>query len=162
MSVRLNPIYPANLTIFEEIWIFGRPKRPFWTPAAPKRDMMWYEILQPIISSLIRHIPAFLVMLWMFKKVGSLLSHQQLWFIASILRIRAVSSSTGFVIETCSSSLNFSFLPKIFCECVEWQCWACSVSATSLTSHLLIWSGSSIYLFQTLIKSKWDHAFQFW
>ena len=41
---------PANLTTFEESWIFGRPKRPFWTAAAPKPDMMWYEILCPPFS----------------------------------------------------------------------------------------------------------------
>ena len=25
----------------------GNKKRPFWTPIASKRDMMWYEILRP-------------------------------------------------------------------------------------------------------------------
>ena len=40
MSVRSISIYPDNLATFQESLIFGRPKRPFWTPAAPKRDMM--------------------------------------------------------------------------------------------------------------------------
>ena len=40
MSVRSIPIFPAHLATFEESWIFGHPKRPFWTPAAPKCDMI--------------------------------------------------------------------------------------------------------------------------
>ena len=40
LSVRSIPIYPANLATFEENRIFERPNRPFWTPAAPKRNMM--------------------------------------------------------------------------------------------------------------------------
>ena len=44
MSVRWIPIYAVNLDNFEESWIFGYLKRPFWTPVAPKRDMMWYDI----------------------------------------------------------------------------------------------------------------------
>ena len=46
MSVRSNPIFQANLATSEENWIFGRPKRPFWMPIMPKRDMMWYEIFR--------------------------------------------------------------------------------------------------------------------
>ena len=45
MSVRLLPIYPANLATFEESWIFGRSEAHFEQP--PKRDMIWYEILRP-------------------------------------------------------------------------------------------------------------------
>ena len=33
------PIYPANLATFENSWIFERPKCPFWTATAPRRDM---------------------------------------------------------------------------------------------------------------------------
>ena len=29
---------------------FGRPKRPLWTPIAPKRDMMWYEIFSTTMN----------------------------------------------------------------------------------------------------------------
>ena len=49
--VRSIPIFPVNLVTFEENRIFGRPKRPFWIPAAPKHDMMWYEILHPSLFS---------------------------------------------------------------------------------------------------------------
>ena len=31
---------------FGESWIFERPKRPFWTPVAPKPEVMWNEILR--------------------------------------------------------------------------------------------------------------------
>ena len=47
MSARSIPIYPANLVIFEESWIFGGSKHPCWTPVVPKRDMMWCKILRP-------------------------------------------------------------------------------------------------------------------
>ena len=40
MNARLNPIYPENLATYEEIWIFGGPKRPFLTAAVPKRDVI--------------------------------------------------------------------------------------------------------------------------
>ena len=46
-SVRSIPIDPSNVATYEESLIFGCPNRPFWTPAAPKRDMMWHEILRP-------------------------------------------------------------------------------------------------------------------
>ena len=39
MSDRSIAIYPTNLATFEGRYIFGRPKRPFWTPVAPKRDI---------------------------------------------------------------------------------------------------------------------------
>ena len=42
MSVKLIPIYPENLVTFEENWIFGCPKRLFWTPIASKRDIKFY------------------------------------------------------------------------------------------------------------------------
>ena len=45
VSVRSFPIIPANLTTYEENQIFGRPKRPFWTPVAPKRDMKFHAHL---------------------------------------------------------------------------------------------------------------------
>ena len=51
INVRTIPICPANLVIFKESWIFGCPKWPFWTPAVPNRDMMWYEILRPSLFS---------------------------------------------------------------------------------------------------------------
>ena len=51
MIVRLIPVYPANLATYEESWIFGRPKRAFWTPVAPKRDVIRYEILHPSFFS---------------------------------------------------------------------------------------------------------------
>ena len=47
MSARSIPNYPANLTILAGSWIFGCPKRLLWSAAAPKRDMMWHEILRP-------------------------------------------------------------------------------------------------------------------
>ena len=59
MSARSIPIYPANLVTSEESWIFGHPKRPFWTPVAPKRDMMWYEVLRP--SFFLAHCKSFTV-----------------------------------------------------------------------------------------------------
>ena len=34
MSVWSIQIFPANLATFKENLIFGRPKRPFWTPVA--------------------------------------------------------------------------------------------------------------------------------
>ena len=40
MSVRSIPIYPANLATFEEKKIFGQGKYRFWSPAAPKREIM--------------------------------------------------------------------------------------------------------------------------
>ena len=40
-----------GLTTFEEDLIFRQQKRPFCTPVAPKRDMMWYNILRPSLSS---------------------------------------------------------------------------------------------------------------
>ena len=49
MSAMSIPFYPANLATFEERWTFGHQKRPFWTAAALKRDMIWYEILRPQI-----------------------------------------------------------------------------------------------------------------
>ena len=44
------------MATFEESWIFRHPKRPFWIPAAPKRDMMWYEILRPSFFRTLRII----------------------------------------------------------------------------------------------------------
>ena len=41
MSVKSIPIFTSNL-IFAENLIFGRQKRPFWTPVALKRDMKLY------------------------------------------------------------------------------------------------------------------------
>ena len=37
---------------------FGCPKRPFWTPAAPKRNIMWYEVLRPF---LLAHCASFML-----------------------------------------------------------------------------------------------------
>ena len=54
MSVRQISIYPANLASFEESWIFGHLKRPFWTPVASTRDMMCIEILRPSLKKLVR------------------------------------------------------------------------------------------------------------
>ena len=51
VSVRSISIYLSNLATVDENWIFGRLKRPFWTPVKPKREMMWYEILRPSIFS---------------------------------------------------------------------------------------------------------------
>ena len=43
MSVRSNPIYPANLATFEEGWIFGFPKLPFLDDrgARTRYDVIW-------------------------------------------------------------------------------------------------------------------------
>ena len=51
MIVISIPILIEKLVTFEENLILRRPKRPFWTPIAPKRDMMWYKILDPSIFS---------------------------------------------------------------------------------------------------------------
>ena len=50
MSARSIPIYPTNLATFEENLIFGRPKRPFWTPMAPKHDIKFnaHHYFQPL------------------------------------------------------------------------------------------------------------------
>ena len=52
MIVRSIAIYPVDLATFEDSWIFERQKPPFWTAVAPKRDMMWYEILQAALLNL--------------------------------------------------------------------------------------------------------------
>ena len=56
MSVSSIPIYPAYFITHRKSWIFWRPKCPFWTPAALKRDMMWYEILRPSFFQHIAHL----------------------------------------------------------------------------------------------------------
>ena len=33
--------------LLKKVEFFGAQNAPFWTPAAPKRDMMWHEILRP-------------------------------------------------------------------------------------------------------------------
>ena len=58
MSAKSIPIYSANLDTFEESWVFGCPKRLIWTLAAPKQDMMWYEILRP--SFFLGHYASFM------------------------------------------------------------------------------------------------------
>ena len=45
MSTRSIPIYPANLATFEESWILGRPKRPFWMATAPKREWNFMSVI---------------------------------------------------------------------------------------------------------------------
>ena len=45
ISVKSIPIYYANLAISEEKLMFRHPKCPFWTPAAPKRNMKFYALL---------------------------------------------------------------------------------------------------------------------
>ena len=55
MSVRSIPFYPENLAISEESLFFWCPKCPFWTPAAPKRDIKVIWNFTPIfISSTLR------------------------------------------------------------------------------------------------------------
>ena len=54
MTVRSILIYPASLATYEESWISGHPKCPFCMPVAPKRDLMWYEILGPSFLSSLR------------------------------------------------------------------------------------------------------------
>ena len=58
MSVTSILIYPANLSTFEGSWLFEHPKRRFWTPTAPKRNMIWYEILCP--SLFLAHCASFM------------------------------------------------------------------------------------------------------
>ena len=42
------------LSLFKKVEFLGTEKRPFWTPVAPKRDMMWNEILRPLSFSTLR------------------------------------------------------------------------------------------------------------
>ena len=59
ISVRSFPIYHANLVTFVKNWTFGRPKCPFWTSVARKRDMKWDKILRPSLFS--AHCPTFML-----------------------------------------------------------------------------------------------------
>ena len=83
MSVRSISIYPANFATFKESWIFGCPKRPFRTPVAPKRDVMWYEILPPSLFS--AHYASLILRWLLLRGRGGLhiLSCDQAWTFSS-------------------------------------------------------------------------------
>ena len=72
MSVRSILIYPANLAIFEQNRIFGRPKGLSWTSVEPKRDVMGYEILRPSFS--LAHCAPFMSR-WPLLRGGGLHNH---------------------------------------------------------------------------------------
>ena len=48
-------------------WFFWHPKWPLWTPIAPKRVMMWYEIVRP--SCFLGHCASFMSR-WLLLREG--------------------------------------------------------------------------------------------
>ena len=107
MSVRSIPNYPANLAIFEVSWIFGRPKRAFWTPR--------YEILRP--SSLSAHCAPFMLRWPLLRRGGiciSLVVTKDMQIYTSVYLHKSCESSYGKHYSSVIQSTKPVVIPIIF------------------------------------------------
>ena len=111
MSVRSIQIYPADLATFDENWIFGHTKLPFWTHVALKRDMMWCEILRSSLFS--AHCTSFMWRLPLLRRGGQHINICRYTYIYG-----GVSISAQFC--SCTDSVPISYnlppLPSPVCS----------------------------------------------
>ena len=102
-----NPLYPATLTTFEKKLNFVCPKRPFWTVAAPKCDMLWYKILRP--SFFLEHWSSFMSR-WPLLRGGGRILHIRSWETTNFwfIEIQMLRVSVGV------SPTNLKIIKNIF------------------------------------------------
>ena len=144
ISARSIPIYTANLATVEESWIFGSPKRPFWTFPAPKRDMI-YKIWRP--SLFLAHF-ASLMSRWPLLR-GAGLHIILSWETTNFCRVRTVYSNSsyarpiimiGWDLLKPPSSIRFASWQKIIlCTLGDHPCETFFFCNSIKETSLLIW-----------------------